>query len=74
MITQALLDDVASLLDACRPNHDRELHQGLVAAALTAAIANCSDVVERSFVTNSNEAKTELGVPAALIGSAGPAR
>jgi nicotinamide mononucleotide (NMN) deamidase PncC len=52
--------------------YDRELHQGIIAAALTAA-ADCSDAVERSFVTNSNEAKTELGVPTEL-GSAGPAR
>src|SRR5262245_55789106 len=40
---------------------------GMVAAALT-DIAGSSDVVERGFVTYSNEAKTELlGVPAALI-------
>lgn len=50
--------------------HERELHQGLITAAVTAT-ADCSDVVERSFVTNSNEAKTEHGVPAELIGSAG---
>ena len=40
---------------------------GLVAAALT-AIAGSSSVVERGFVTYSNEAKAEmLGVPPALI-------
>lgn len=40
---------------------------GLVAACLT-AIAGSSDVVERGFVTYSNEAKTELiGVPTGLI-------
>jgi nicotinamide-nucleotide amidase len=40
---------------------------GMVAAALT-DIAGSSDVVERGFVTYSNEAKTELlGVPAPLI-------
>lgn len=40
---------------------------GLVAAALT-EIAGSSSVVERGFVTYSNEAKTDLvGVPAALI-------
>ena len=40
---------------------------GLVAGCLT-AIAGSSDVVERGFVTYSNEAKTELvGVPADLI-------
>ncbi|KAA5804790.1 CinA family protein [Alkalicaulis satelles] len=40
---------------------------GMVSAALT-AIAGSSDVVERGFVTYSNEAKHEmLGVPMALI-------
>jgi nicotinamide-nucleotide amidase len=40
---------------------------GLVAAALT-AISGSSSVVERGFVTYSNQAKTEmLGVPEALI-------
>lgn len=40
---------------------------GMVAAALT-DIAGSSDVVERGFVTYSNEAKTELvGVPPELI-------
>ena len=44
---------------------------GLVAAALT-AIAGSSDVMERGFVTYSNEAKTAmLGVPAALIAQEG---
>ena len=40
---------------------------GLIAGALT-EIAGSSDVVDRGFVTYSNEAKTEmLGVPAGLI-------
>ncbi|HEY5207940.1 MAG TPA: CinA family protein [Stellaceae bacterium] len=40
---------------------------GMIVAALT-DIAGSSDVVERGFITYSNEAKTELlGVPAALI-------
>ena len=44
---------------------------GLIAAALT-EIAGSSDVVERGFVTYSNEAKSELlGVPAALIAEKG---
>ncbi len=44
---------------------------GLIAAALT-EIAGSSDVVERGFVTYSNEAKSELlGVPAALIADKG---
>ncbi|MBV9735824.1 MAG: CinA family protein [Acidisphaera sp.] len=44
---------------------------GLIAAALT-AVAGSSDVVDRGFVTYSNEAKTELlGVAPALIASVG---
>lgn len=44
---------------------------GLIAGALT-EIAGSSDVVERGFVTYSNEAKTELiGVPAAMIAAHG---
>ena len=44
---------------------------GLIAATLT-EIAGSSDVVERGFVTYSNESKAELlGVPAALIERAG---
>ena len=40
---------------------------GMIVAALT-DIAGSSDVVERGFITYSNEAKSELlGVPAALI-------
>ena len=44
---------------------------GLIAACLT-EVPGASDVVERGFVTYSNEAKTELlGVPPALIARAG---
>jgi len=44
---------------------------GLIAAALT-AVAGSSDVVERGFVTYTDEAKSEmLGVPAALIAENG---
>jgi len=44
---------------------------GMVAAALT-DIAGSSDVVERGFVTYSNEAKTDLlGVPTTLIAQHG---
>ncbi len=44
---------------------------GLIAGALT-EIAGSSDVVDRGFVTYSNEAKTEmLGVPAELIAAHG---
>ena len=68
----ALVSDAAALLDACarlgsnsRPRN--RCTGGLIAAALT-DIAGSSDVVERGFVTYSNEAKTELlGVPADLI-------
>ncbi|MCG8361550.1 MAG: nicotinamide-nucleotide amidohydrolase family protein [Kiloniellales bacterium] len=44
---------------------------GLIAGSLT-EVAGSSDVVERGFVTYSNEAKSEaLGVPAALIAAHG---
>jgi nicotinamide-nucleotide amidase len=44
---------------------------GLIAASLT-EIAGSSDVVDRGFVTYSNEAKTDLlGVPADLIATHG---
>ncbi|MEN2987325.1 CinA family protein [Tistrella sp. BH-R2-4] len=44
---------------------------GLIAGALT-AVAGSSDVVDRGFVTYSNDAKTAMvGVPAALIASEG---
>lgn len=44
---------------------------GLIAGAVT-EIAGSSDVLDRGFVTYSNEAKTEmLGVPAALIATYG---
>jgi len=59
-------------LDACRRARARACTAesctgGLVAACLT-AISGSSDVVERGFVTYSNEAKQELlGVPAGLL-------
>jgi nicotinamide-nucleotide amidase len=44
---------------------------GLIAGVLT-AVPGSSDVVERGFVTYTNEAKTELlGVPASLIAAGG---
>ncbi|NQW02118.1 MAG: CinA family protein [Rhodospirillales bacterium] len=44
---------------------------GLIAASLT-AIAGSSDVVDRGFVTYTNEAKQQmLGVPAPLFGTVG---
>jgi len=72
MLSPALLDDAASLLDACRAQGvmlatAESCTGGLIVAALT-AIAGSSDVVERGFITYSNESKTELvGVPAELI-------
>jgi nicotinamide-nucleotide amidase len=65
-----------AVLDACRARGWRvataeSCTGGLVAAALT-AIAGSSDVVERSFVTYSNEAKAELlAVPLATIAAHG---
>ena len=61
-----------SVLDVCRARNWRlataeSCTRGLVAGALT-AIAGSSDVVERGFVTYSNEAKWELlGVPYEII-------
>jgi nicotinamide-nucleotide amidase len=76
MISDALLEDAASLLAACRARGIRlataeSCTGGLIAAVLT-AVAGSSDVVDRGFVTYSNEAKTELlGVPAELITAVG---
>jgi nicotinamide-nucleotide amidase len=67
---------VGSVLDACRGRgwHIATAESctgGLVAAALT-AVAGSSDVVERAFITYSNEAKSELlGVPAEIIATYG---
>lgn len=76
MIEANVLTQAEALLAACRGRgwHVATAESctgGLIAAALT-AIAGSSDVVDRGFVTYSNEAKTEmLGVDAALIGSVG---
>jgi len=76
MLSQAILDEAASLLALCRGRKlmlatAESCTGGLVAAALT-AIAGSSDVFERGFVTYSNAAKeTLLGVPAALIATDG---
>jgi nicotinamide-nucleotide amidase len=76
MISAALLDESAALLAACRARGwmlatAESCTGGLIAAALT-AIAGSSDVVDRGFVTYSNEAKMELlGVPGALIAEHG---
>jgi nicotinamide-nucleotide amidase len=65
-----------SVLDACRARgwHIATAESctgGLVAGALT-AIAGSSDVIERGFVTYSNEAKSELlGVPSETLAARG---
>ncbi len=72
MIPDSLLTAAETLLAVCRAKGIRlataeSCTGGLIAAALTAN-AGASDVVDRGFVTYSNEAKTELiGVPMDLI-------
>jgi nicotinamide-nucleotide amidase len=72
MLPSATLADAESLLEVCRSKGIRlataeSCTGGLIAAALT-AIAGSSDVVDRGFVTYSNEAKNEmLGVPIPTI-------
>jgi len=67
-----LLARAAAILDLARTKNAmlatvESCTGGLIAAAFT-EIAGSSTVVERGFVTYSNEAKTELvGVPAAMI-------
>jgi len=71
-----LSDEAEAVLRLCRAAGLRvataeSCTGGMIAAALT-AIAGSSDVVERGFVTYSNEAKSELlGVPAPLIAQCG---
>ncbi len=68
MMSPGVLDAAAALLDACRARGWKlataeSCTGGLIAATLT-AIAGASDVVDRGFVTYSNDAKLELlGVP-----------
>jgi nicotinamide-nucleotide amidase len=72
MLPDIMLDEAASLLAACRSKGimlatAESCTGGLIAAALT-AIAGSSDVVDRGFVTYSNQAKHQMiGVPMALI-------
>jgi nicotinamide-nucleotide amidase len=76
MIALSLLADARTLLTACRARGIRlataeSCTGGLIVATLT-AIAASSDVVDRGFVTYSNEAKHEvLGVPMTLIARVG---
>jgi len=75
-MTPELKSRAAALLKACEAERLKiataeSCTGGLVAALLT-EIAGSSAVVERGFVTYSNEAKTELlGVPADLISTHG---
>lgn len=72
MLPDTTLTEAVSVLAACRAKGvmlatAESCTGGLIAAALT-AIAGSSDVVDRGFVTYSNEAKNELvGVPMPLI-------
>jgi nicotinamide-nucleotide amidase len=72
MLPDSTLEDAESLLAACRAKGimlatAESCTGGLIAAALT-AIAGSSDVVDRGFVTYSNNAKNQMiGVPMPLI-------
>ena len=72
MVPEQTLKDAETLLTACRAGKIRlataeSCTGGLIAAVLT-AIAGSSDVVDRGFVTYSNEAKNQMvGVPMPLI-------
>ena len=76
MLNPDILTEAAATLERLRARGLRlataeSCTGGLIAAALT-HIPGSSDVVDRGFVTYSNEAKTEmLGVPAALIAANG---
>ena len=72
MLPDQTLKAAETLITACRAKNiglvtAESCTGGLIAAALT-AIAGASDVVDRGYVTYSNEAKNQmLGVPMALI-------
>ncbi len=72
MFDHELRDAAERLLHACRHKNLKvataeSCTGGLIAAALT-AIAGSSDVVDRAFVTYSNEAKRDMiGVPWNMI-------
>ena len=76
MFTPALLSRAEALLETCRVRGIRVVSAesctgGLVTGLLT-EIPGSSDVVDRGFVTYTNEAKSDcLGVPAALIAKLG---
>src|SRR3978361_444999 len=72
MLPNSTLQDAEALLAACRAKGimlatAESCTGGLIAAALT-SVAGSSDVVDRGFVTYSNEAKNQMiGVPMKLI-------
>jgi nicotinamide-nucleotide amidase len=72
MLPGYILTEAEALLAACRARGvllatAESCTGGLIAAALT-AIAGSSDVVDRGFVTYSNEAKNQMiGVPMPLV-------
>lgn len=76
MDDEILLREAQAFLDAAKARQFRlataeSCTGGLIAATL-ARVPGCSSVLERGFVTYSNEAKTEmLEVPAELIGRRG---
>jgi len=76
MIPDRLLAEAEALLAACRAKGVKlttveSCTGGLIAASLT-AVAGASDVVDRGFVTYTNDAKHELvGVPLPLIAEHG---
>ncbi|MBV8458810.1 MAG: CinA family protein, partial [Acetobacteraceae bacterium] len=76
MLDNGTLAAAAELLDTCRARGimlatAESCTGGLIAAVLT-AIAGSSDVVDRGFVTYSNEAKQELlAVPAVTLAAHG---
>jgi nicotinamide-nucleotide amidase len=76
MREDALVGEAERLLEACRRLKIKlaiaESCTGGLLIALLTEVAGASDVVERGFITYSNEAKTEiLGVPAELIAREG---
>ena len=76
LLPSELLADARKVIDVCREAGIKiatveSCTGGLLAGALT-SIAGSSEVVERGFVTYSNEAKSEqVGVPGALIDAHG---
>lgn len=76
MLADDVIEQAAGVLDLCRRRGAtvataESCTGGLIAATLT-AVAGCSDVVDRGFVTYSNAAKADLlGVPTDLIAAHG---